>query len=99
MHCYKYLGIEIDGSLNLQAHVEIIWKNVSAGLGDFKRIRNFVPHRILLKMYDTLVSPYFQYISEVWDCVDKCLSGRLHKLQNRAGRSQSRITALDLMIF
>ena len=73
MHSYKYLGIEIDESLIWQEHVEIIWKNVSAGLGDFKRIRNFVPHRILLKMYDTLVSPYFQYCSEVWASVRKCL--------------------------
>ena len=99
MHCYKYLGIEIDESLNWQVHVEIICKKVSAGLGALKRIRDFVPHRILLKIYDILVSRYFQCCSEVSSCVGKYLSDRLQKLQNRAGRSQSRITALHVMIF
>ena len=98
MHSYKYLGIEIDGSLNLQAHVEIICKKVSAGFGALKRIRDFIPRRILLKIYATLVSWYFQCCSEVSGCVDKYLSHRLQKLQNRAGRSQSRITALEVMI-
>ena len=86
MHSYKYLGIEIDESLNWQAQIEIICKKVSAGLGALKRIRDFVPHRILLKMCDALVLSYFQYCSEVWGCVGKCLSDKLQKLQNRAGR-------------
>ena len=30
--------------------------------------------------------PYFDYCSEVWGCLRKCLSDRLQKLQNRAAR-------------
>ena len=87
MHSYKYLGIEINEWLNWEAHVEIICKNVSAGLGSLIRIPDFVPHRILLKIYHTLVSRYFQCCSEVSGCVGKCLFDRLQKLQNRAGMS------------
>ena len=61
-------------------------KTVSAGIGAIKRIRSLVPRKTLLKMYDALVAPYFDYCSEVWGCMGKGLFDRLQRLQNRAGR-------------
>ena len=40
----------------------------------------------MVKVYNSLIQPYFDYRSEVWDCLDKGLSDRLQKLQNRAAR-------------
>lgn len=37
-------------------------------------------------MYEALILPYFDYCSEVWECLGKRLSDRLQKLQNRAAR-------------
>ena len=42
--------------------------------------------QILLKLYDALVAPYFDYCSEVWGCMGKGLWDWLQRLQNRAGR-------------
>ena len=51
-----------------------------------KRIRSLVPRQTLLKMYDALVAPYFDYCSEVWGCMGKGLCDRLQRLHNRGGR-------------
>ena len=83
---YRYLGIEVDEALGWQSHVDTICKKVSAGIGALKRIRSLVPRQTLLKMYDALVAPYFDYCSEVWGCMGKGLCDRLQTLQTRAGR-------------
>ena len=38
-------------------------------MGALKRIRSLVPRQTLLKMYEALVLPYFDYCSEVWRCM------------------------------
>ena len=83
---YRYLGIEVDEALGWQSHVDTVGKKVSAGIGAIKRIGSLVPRQILLKMYEALVAPYFDYCSEVWGCMGKGLRDRLQRLQNRAGR-------------
>ena len=56
-----------------------------------------------LRMYEALVTPYFDYCSEVWGCMGKGLcDSRLQRLQNRAGRIitfSEYIITQDLMIF
>ena len=54
MFNYRYLGIEVDEALGWQSQVDIICKNVSAGLGALKRIRSLVPHQTLLRMYEIM---------------------------------------------
>ena len=83
---YRNLGIEVDEALGWQSHVDTICKKVSAGIGALKHIRSLVPHPTLLKMYEALVTPYFDYCSKVWGCMGKGLCDRLQRLQNRAGR-------------
>ena len=72
-------------------HSVTICKKVSAVTGALKRIRSLVsgasPNgETLLKMYEALVVPYFDYCSKVWGCMGKGLCDRLQRLQNRAGR-------------
>ena len=43
--------------------------------------RSLVPCQTLLKMYDALVAPYFDYCSEVWGYMGKGLCDRLQRLQ------------------
>ena len=61
-------------------------KKTPVGIGALKRIRSLVPRQTLLKMYNALVAPCFDYCSEVWGCMGKGLCDRLQRLQNRAGR-------------
>ena len=83
---YRYLGIEVDEALGWQSQVDTICKKVSAGIGALKGIRSLVPHQTLLRMYEALIAPYFDYCSRVRGCMGKGLCDRLRRLQNRAGR-------------
>ena len=82
---YRYLGIEVDEALGWQSQVDTICKKVSAGIGALKRTHYLVPRQTLLRMYEALVAPYFDYCSEVLGCMGPGLCDRLQRLQNRAG--------------
>ena len=57
--------------------------------GVLRRIKSLVPKECLLKLYKSLIQPYFDYCSPLWDtceCCDKTLKDNLQTLQNRAAR-------------
>ena len=66
--------------------LDYISSKVSSGIGALKRLREFVDQSTLVKVYNALIQPYFDYCCEVWDCLNEGLSDRLQKLQNRAAR-------------
>ena len=76
----KVLGVQLDENLNWEKHIDYISSKVSSGIGAIKR------QSTLVKVYNALIQPYFDYCSEVWDCFNKGLSDRLQKLQNRVAR-------------
>ena len=82
----RYLGVEVDKTLGWQSQVDTICKKVFPGIRALKRICYLVPLQILMRMYEALVTPYFDYFFEVWGCMGKGLCDRLQRLQNRAGR-------------
>ena len=51
-----------------------------------KKVRDLVPRRTLVRTYEALVLPYFDYCSEVREYSGKWLSDRFQKLQNRAAK-------------
>ena len=83
---HRYLGIKVDEALGWKSHVDVICKKYTAGMGALKRIRSLVPCQTLLRMYEALVTPCFDYCSEVQGCMGKGLCDRLQRLQNMAGR-------------
>ena len=82
----KVLGVQLDENLNWEKYIDYISSKVSSGIGAIKRLREFVDQSTLVKVYNALIQPYFDYCSEVWDYFNKRLSDRLQKLQNRAAR-------------
>ena len=56
------------------------------GVGVLRRIKPFVPRDSLLKLYKSLIQPYFDYCSPLWDTCAKTLKDNLQTLQNRAAR-------------
>ena len=61
-------------------------KKIASGISAMKRISYFVPHDILLTVYNALVQTYFNYCTMVWGNCSEGLSQKLQKLQNRAAR-------------
>ena len=72
--------------IELGETLEKICGKVNAGIGAMRRIKLFVPPATLQTIYKTLVQPYFDYCSPLWDNCGKVLQDKLQKFQNRAAR-------------
>jgi len=62
-------------------------KKASEGIGAMRRIKSFVPVETLEKVYKSLVQPYFEYCSPLWDNGGKSLKDKLQRFQSRAARA------------
>ena len=69
----KCLGVLLDEKLTFETHIEYIWKKACAGIGALRRIKPFVPFCTLGTLYRSLVHPYFDYCSPLWDTCGKQL--------------------------
>ena len=83
---HKCLGVQIDEKLSWDSHIDMICKKTSAGIGAMRRIKPFVPADTLEKVYKSLVQPYFEYCSPLWDNCGKVLKDKLQRFQSRAAR-------------
>jgi len=63
----------------------MICKKVSAGIGAMRPMKPFVPDTSE-KVYESLVQPYFEYSSPLWDNCGKLLKDKLQIFQSRASR-------------
>ena len=54
-------------------------------LVQYKRIRHLTPFNVLIKVYNSLIQPHFDYCNVVWGNCNTSLS-ELQRLQNRAAR-------------
>ena len=64
----------------------MICKKASAGIGTMRRTKHFVPVDTLDTDYKSLVQPYFEYCSPLWDNCGKLLKDKLQRSQSRAAR-------------
>ena len=80
------LGLQLEQSLSWIKHIEHIYKKVAPALGLLKRVRDFVGRDTLVSIYNALILPHLEYGCVVWDGLDKGLTIKLQRLQNRAAR-------------
>ena len=81
-----FLGVKLDENLSWASHIDMICKKASSGIGAIKRIKPFVPVHTLESIYKSLVQPYFDYCSPLWDTCGKLLKDKLQRFQTRAAR-------------
>ena len=79
-------GVELDERMSWENHIDSICRKVGSGIGIIKRVKSFVPYETLKNLYNSLVLPYFDYCSPLWDNCGSMLQEKLQKLQNRATR-------------
>ncbi len=82
----KTLGVIIDDKLLWKDHISEINTKVSKGLGIMKTIKPFVTESVLQTIYKSLILPYFDYCSMIWDNAANYNLQKLQKMQNRAAR-------------
>ena len=62
----KFLGMMIDRSLRFDVHVSVLCRKLSKTAGIFNRLKNILLTDILIKLYYSLIYPYFLYCISVW---------------------------------
>ena len=82
----KSLGVYVDQNINWECHIENVSKKIACAIGAIKRIRHLTPFNVLVKVYNSLIQPQFDYCNVVWGNCNKGLSEKLQRLQNRAAR-------------
>ena len=60
------LGVIIDQELNWKEHIDEQCKKLSSAIALLRRAKAFISQNELIRMYNTLVIPYFTYCSNVW---------------------------------
>ena len=82
----KYLGVQIDCSLDWKEQIKAVTAKVSRAIGFLKHAKKFLPRVTLENLYTGIVEPHFRYCCSVWGCCGSREINQLQKLQNRAAR-------------
>ena len=82
----KYLGVQVDNSLDWKEQIKLISSKVSNALGLLKHAKNFLPESSSKSLYFNIVEPHFRYCCSVLGCSGSSTLLELQKLQNRAAR-------------
>ena len=82
----KYLGVQIDFSLDWKEQIKAVSAKVSRAIGFLKHAKKFLPGVTLENLYTGIVEPHFRYCCSVWGCCGSSEIKQLQKLQNRAAR-------------
>ena len=82
----KYLGVQVDNSLDWKEQIKLISSKVLKALGLLKHAKNFLPESSLKSLYFSIVEPHFRYCCSVLRCNGSSTLLELQKLQNRAAR-------------
>ena len=82
----KYLGVQIDRSLDWKEQIKAVSTKVSRAVGFLKYAKSFLPKESLKTLYTGIVEPHFRYCCSVWGCAGSTEINQLQKLQNRAAR-------------
>ena len=56
----------VDDSLLWEYHIDCITLKINRDIGTIMRVRQLVPEKALLLLYQALIDPYFRYCSTVW---------------------------------
>ena len=58
---HKCLGVDLDETLTFDIYIEKLCLKICSGIGALRRIKPFVPSCFLVKLYKSLIQPYFDY--------------------------------------
>ena len=63
---FNFLGIIIDEKLKWNDHVHHTSIKISRANGILSRIKHFIPHKILLQIYNAIITPHLNYGNLLW---------------------------------
>lgn len=81
---YKYLGVNLDQTLNLGEHVDKVYKKASGRLNLLKKIRPQLTNKVALCIYKTMLLPIFTYCSIITALHTRTVEQKIVNFENRA---------------
>ena len=82
----KFLGIICDDDLNFNYHRLYMCNKMSKNVGDLGKLRQMLPEKHLLILYNSLILPYIHYCNITWAGVGTTILDPIYKLQKKALR-------------
>ena len=83
----KILGVYIDQKLTWAKQINIVKRNATNIIRKIHRINKFLPLKLKMTLYNTLIVPIFNYADIIWGGCNKTHGKRLQVAQNFAVRS------------
>ncbi len=83
----KFLGIYIDEKLKWDKHINKVRNHIASSLFILNKIKNFVPTKLLLTLYYSLIYPYLTYGITLWGAACKTVINKLYVIQKKAIRT------------
>ena len=77
-------GVLIDKKLSWKHYIDAIATKISKNVGLIAKLRHYVPRKILLNFYKSLIHPYLTYGLPAWGQVGKMYLNKILILQKRA---------------
>ena len=79
---FNFLGLHINRNLTWTAHIDVLSKKVSRGLGIMRRLKPYLPGEAMMTLYYSLIHPHLQYQILNWGYE----ANKVEKLQKQAMR-------------
>ena len=92
----KYLGVQIDCSLDWKEQVKAVSTKVSRAIGFLRHAKSFLPIASLKTLYTGICEPQFRCCCSFWGCTASTNINQLQGLRNRASRMIT-IRSLDTL--
>ena len=81
---FEYLGMQIDDHLQLNRHVENMYKKKRCKLGILYKIRTFITCQTALLLYKVMIRPFMEYGDFIVDSAHQTIIDKLEKLQEKS---------------
>ncbi|KAK2552043.1 hypothetical protein P5673_027065 [Acropora cervicornis] len=81
---YKYLGVNLDSSLNLKLHFEKMYKRTAGRFNLLRRIRPLIDKTSAEKIYKAMIQPVFTYRGTLGLCWSRSRKSRIESIERQS---------------
>ena len=80
---YRYLSFNLDSTLSFSNHIRTVSSMVAHKANLLAKIRKFLTDEVALKIYKSMILPYFDYGDVIYNQGNQDGLDKLQRLQNR----------------
>ena len=92
---YRYLGLTLTSKMSFSTHISRISSKLSQYTGIFYNLCKFLPRKVLMMLYNSLVVPHITLHIEVWGAAQETYMERLARKQNKVLRAILNVGTID----